>query len=303
MGLTGVIYASIVVAWAAYLVPQALRRHDEVARKRSIERFSSAMRVLSRRGGSSRVGGRMVVTPPRSVDRVVTPSLKADGPVGDMAELVRTSRVAMRAAAARRRRVLLVLAIAAAGTGGLCALGYLPWWSVAIPLGLVLGFLFMARRQARAANESYWAEAAAARPQVSNVVRRAATRVDASHGNAKPHDPQDDEPTVWLSAEELRAVAAAGLAHDLAQERVVAVALSTADGGSLGGSLWDPLPVTLPTYVGAPVAKRTTRTIQLGEPGTWSSGHSDADSQTGAGAVEVEHTDEIGAEPRRAVNG
>jgi hypothetical protein len=39
-----------------------------------------------------------------------------------------------------------------------------------------------------------------------------------------------------------------------------------------GGSLWDPLPVTLPTYVSAPKAPRTLRTIDLSEPGTWSSG-------------------------------
>ena len=39
-----------------------------------------------------------------------------------------------------------------------------------------------------------------------------------------------------------------------------------------GGSLWDPLPVTLPTYVTKPKARRTVRTIDLGEPGTWTSG-------------------------------
>ena len=39
-----------------------------------------------------------------------------------------------------------------------------------------------------------------------------------------------------------------------------------------GGSLWDPLPVTLPTYVTKPQAKRTVRTIDLGEPGTWTLG-------------------------------
>ena len=37
-----------------------------------------------------------------------------------------------------------------------------------------------------------------------------------------------------------------------------------------GGSLWDPLPVTLPTYVIKPKARRTVRTIDLSEPGTWS---------------------------------
>ena len=62
------------------------------------------------------------------------------------------------------------------------------------------------------------------------------------------------------------------------EEHVVALPLESPQ----GGSLWDPLPVTLPSYVNAPVAPRTFRTIELGEPGTWSSGHSDADSETAA---------------------
>ena len=42
------------------------------------------------------------------------------------------------------------------------------------------------------------------------------------------------------------------------------------------GTLWDPLPVTLPTYVTKPAAaRRTVRTIELGEPGAWTSGHTE----------------------------
>ena len=39
----------LAVAWAVYLIPKALKHHDEVARTRSIDRFSTAMRVLARR--------------------------------------------------------------------------------------------------------------------------------------------------------------------------------------------------------------------------------------------------------------
>ena len=39
-----------------------------------------------------------------------------------------------------------------------------------------------------------------------------------------------------------------------------------------GGSLWDPLPITLPTYVSKPRATRTVRTVDLSGPGTWTSG-------------------------------
>ena len=37
--------------------------------------------------------------------------------------------------------------------------------------------------------------------------------------------------------------------------------------------LWDPVPVTLPTYVGKAAAQRTVRTIDLDATGVWTSGH------------------------------
>ncbi len=40
-----------------------------------------------------------------------------------------------------------------------------------------------------------------------------------------------------------------------------------------GEALWDPLPVTLPTYVTKPRAGRTVRTIDFGAAGAWTSGH------------------------------
>ena len=40
-----------------------------------------------------------------------------------------------------------------------------------------------------------------------------------------------------------------------------------------GEALWDPLPVTLPTYVTKPRAGRTVRTIDFSQPHTWTSGH------------------------------
>ena len=42
------------------------------------------------------------------------------------------------------------------------------------------------------------------------------------------------------------------------------------------GSLWDPLPMTLPTYVNKARARRTVRTIEL--TGMTSSGHDETDS-------------------------
>lgn len=45
---SGIIYAVVAVIWIAYFVPSWLRRHDEVSESRSVERYRSAMRVVSR---------------------------------------------------------------------------------------------------------------------------------------------------------------------------------------------------------------------------------------------------------------
>jgi hypothetical protein len=289
VGLTGVIYAAIVVAWAIYLVPLALRRHDQTARNRSIERFSSSMRVLST-GERGTADSRVVVTPPRAADRVVGPEPAVPTVTDGASAAVRpVSRKALREAAARRRRVLCVLVALTFITGAVSVLGVIPAWSFAVPIAVIVVFLAVARRQVRLANELYWRRAADARAASSNVVRRAAAaRIDATHGAAREsqkrrapvssggdgspvaddQDP-DDEPTITLSAEQL-AAARRGLTED----HVVAVPLQTSD----GSSLWDPLPITLPAYVDKPVAKRSVRKISIGEASTWSSGHSAAAS-------------------------
>jgi hypothetical protein len=260
--LTGVIYGAIVVVWAAYLVPLALRRHDEASRSRSIARFSSAMRVLARRGP---VG---TVAASASARVVLTPKAKDSGPIlpqpgsapPEAVPALGSNRAVARAAAARRRRVLSLLAGLAIVVVLVSLVGVLPRWSPLVPATLIVVFLAVARRSVRQANEAHWvADAAATEKSPTIVVRRSAVRVDAAPRL------DDDEPTVTIRL----------------QERVDAVPLETSE----GASLWDPLPVTLPSYVSAPVAKRTFRTIELGEPGTWSSGHSEADSETVAASA------------------
>jgi hypothetical protein len=75
-----------------------------------------------------------------------------------------------------------------------------------------------------------------------------------------------------------------------------AVAVPTAD----GGTLWDPLPVTLPTYVTKAQARRTVRTIDLGEPGTWTSGRTAEDARIAAQA-DADGAKPTDAEAHRAV--
>jgi hypothetical protein len=62
---SGIIYAVVAVIWIAYFVPAWLRRHDEVSESRSVERYRSAMRVVSR-GTGAEIG---VTTSERAEER------------------------------------------------------------------------------------------------------------------------------------------------------------------------------------------------------------------------------------------
>lgn len=296
----------LALAWAVYLIPKALKHHDEVARTRSVDRFSTAMRVLARREPVDRRNARLVVTPARSGERVLVPSR----PREDAAESapaqpvvaqrsVAARRAAARAAARRRRRVTLFLIGVDAVVATLAGFSLMPWWSVAIPVALTLLYLVLCRRQVRRENAALGSPAvvagrsAAEESAASEASPRRAVRVDASYG------------TVQASR---RAAAVHGdefSAHeDTVQVQVadlerVGVSAETVD----SGSLWDPLPVTLPTYVNKARAARTVRTIDLSAPGTWTSGRDEADSalveqtvaETAEEAVEPESWRAVGS--------
>ncbi|MDH6706299.1 hypothetical protein P3T27_003022 [Kitasatospora sp. MAA19] len=65
MSSSGLIYAVIVGAWAAYLVPMWLRRQDELNEARPTERFSTAIRLLAGRSGLERRAARALGDEPR----------------------------------------------------------------------------------------------------------------------------------------------------------------------------------------------------------------------------------------------
>lgn len=269
----------LAVAWAVYLIPQAVRHHDEVARSRSVDRFSTAMRVLARREPVDRHSARLVVTPSRETSRVVTPSRVPSAAV---------RRAAARAAARRRRRVLAVLLVADLVVLTLAALSVLPWWAVAVPVTLTAAYLVLIRTQVRREDDATWTgPVARARTDESEAAPRRAIRVDSHYGTLA-------EPAVMAAADDDT------MEIPVAALDAVAVAVETVD----GGSLWDPLPVTLPTYVGKAKAGRTVRTIDLSAPGTWSSGRDEADSalvEQAAATEAAEAEVAADAEPRRAV--
>ena len=111
--LSALIFVALAVAWAVYLVPKALKHHDESARSRSVDRFSHTMRVLARREPVDRR-----TRPPRRHPRssasqatVVTKAAPPPEPVAGVRALtdpgqLRARRAAAKRATKRRRNVL-----------------------------------------------------------------------------------------------------------------------------------------------------------------------------------------------------
>ena len=311
----------LALAWAVYLIPKALKHHDEIARTRSIDRFSTAMRVLARREPVNRRDARLVVTPPRPAAPPVASaaSVTSVASVVGVAEEVRrpasrsqARRAAARAAARRRRHVLLFLLVIDLAVTAVAAFALLPWWSVAIPTGLTLLYLALCRRQVRRENDVLWEqEGEAPVDPESEIAPRRAIRVDAPYGTPLTgrndqgfEEVSPDEDTVAIPAAAVAAALGAGSLAEADQAaaralsvETVAVSVPTTD----GGSLWDPLPVTLPTYVSKRRAARTVRTIDLSEPGTWSSGRSEADSKLVEEATAAQDESKADQDSRRAV--
>jgi hypothetical protein len=256
------------------------------------------MRVLARREPVNRRDARLVVAPARAADN---PRLLAPAPRAEAAATIppavrrKAARAAARAAARRRRRILGFLLFSTVVVTGLAAVALVPWWSVAIPGGLTVLYLVLCRTQVRRERDAGWdadlaASVAALEPAEP---RRGAARVDAAYGTPRQ--------AVAVNAEGFTDLDPNEDTVSIAVPVVDAVVVPTVD----GGSLWDPLPVTLPTYVTKPKAHRTVRTIDLQEPGSWTSGRTAEDSRLVAetSATEVsEETEEAPAvEQQRAV--
>jgi hypothetical protein len=252
MGTTGLIYVAIVAAWAAYLVPMMLKRNDEASRRRSAEAYSSsAARVLSRTDGgyAVRAPGTGVTTPAGTTVTGTSAHGATVTTTGEpQAEPPPPRYVpnrARRVAAMRRRRVLSILTLSLLSMTALAGLGMLLWWSVSIPAGLIVAFVVLTRVQLRRQARERAAFVAERRA-------RAAARHDRGPAVAPPSSP-DNEMTVEVKL-------------PVAEPAKPEPKPISSEG------LWDPVPVTLPTYVLKEKAPdRTVRTINLSGPEVFSS--------------------------------
>lgn len=230
---SGLIIAFVVAVWAAYFVPLALRRYDEATKNASVESTGFLSRVINR---------------PKAAEP--EQPVAVEEPVVETPVAPKTTSKAARVAAARRRRTLLTLLFVAAVVGGLAGFAIVPMYAVAAPAALIVAWLVACRLQVRAERG------------ISRSARQAVV---------------DTEDTVIVSGqfEDINP----GLKHVMEDVPLEANALddqiviAVPSASTTGEALWDPLPVTLPTYVTKPRAGRTVRTIDFGAAGAWTSGH------------------------------
>lgn len=267
---SGLIFIAVAVAWAAYLIPLAVRHHDEADRTRSIERFSHRLRVLARREPVDKRSARLVVKPgsPASTAQPVEESAPEPAPVVELTPAQRRARrAAAQRATKRRRNVLALLLLANVVVATLAGLRVHSWWYVAIPGGLLVAWLVLCRVMVRG-------EQAALRPQAAKTPKAPKAPKTPKASTTAPERAAEPAPEAEVVEE----------AGEVTEEIAVVVEVEadvpvTADVPT-DPTLWDPVPVTLPTYVSKPAAaRRTVRQIELDDTGVWTSGRTEIDSK------------------------
>ncbi|MEW1634428.1 hypothetical protein AB0469_10170 [Streptomyces sp. NPDC093801] len=296
MSSSGLIYAVIVGAWAAYLVPMWLRRQDELNEARPTERFSTAIRLLSGRAGMERryakglrERGEVQAEPqphadPDAATETVN-SVDADARALGVSptraeprsvEVERVERVRRQQrlqVLARRRRTTALLFLAFSGGAIAAAVGGLRYlWAPAVPALLLSAYIVHLRVQERRRYEFTMdrrrAEAAARALRESRSRHR-----DRSDRDPEPAGAAEPDPAPPVSPQEAgRRALVEQTDHaewvDQQRER---------ERGPARGDSWEPVPVPLPTYVTAPVAPRATGPVN---PDGWSATRSSAAEPT-----------------------
>ncbi|MGK4582641.1 divisome protein SepX/GlpR [Kitasatospora sp. HPMI-4] len=203
MSSSGLIYAVIVGAWAAYLVPMWLRRQDELNEARPTERFSTAIRLLAGRSALERRAARSLgddddspASEPVPGTGSVDSSESADG--GDSDVPSQAAQGAPHRGAqeypgerraqllARRRRMVTTLFLAfAAGAVIAAVAGVAFLWVPAVPAALLTFYIGYLRRLERQRYEVKLdrARAAQAAERLRERERARAGRSEAEEGD------------------------------------------------------------------------------------------------------------------------
>ncbi|GAA3064031.1 hypothetical protein GCM10017562_31960 [Streptomyces roseofulvus] len=317
MSSSGLIYAVIVGAWAAYLVPMWLRRQDELNEARPTERFSTAIRLLSGRAGMERRYAKEL----RERDRT---ALEAAPDVDPDAATEHLSSVDVRAFSAPPARTEARLELpepepraeperrperepepapaaaarpAAGGAAERARRGKALARRRRTTIVLFSAFTLGAVVAAVGGVAFLWAPGVPAvllsayivhlrgqerRRFVYVMDRRraeaAAARLRESRRAAAPAPEPEPTPAPVVSPQE-------------ADRRALVEQTDHAEWvdqqrerGPARGDSWDPVPVPLPTYVTAPVAPRASHGVDVTDPETWSAARSSTAEQPPAAA-------------------
>lgn len=213
--LAGILISIVVVAGLAFALPWVMsqRSSDIDLEDDPAERFSNSVRILR-----------------RDIEDFHDEDASAvSTPLTRRAELHELRMIARQAA---RRRLVVVCALGAsmvvlAVTSGV---GLTHWWSLAIPAGLLVAFLVVARFS------------------VVGMHRSLDSRADAVDRGF-----DDDEDTDIIDLTDAEGTESIEISVDLSMPTTT-------------GVLWEPIPVTPATYVSQPLLPRTVRTIDLSAP-------------------------------------
>lgn len=252
------------VAWLAFGVPQFLSvpRTVEDEIEDPAARLSGAVRVL-RASGSPQVGTSAGTTAQGGLQVPSVPLVGADGQqfaVAELstrltrrAELSRLRQIELAAVRIRRRALLGVLALNLLVVGGALAGWWSWWWCTGGGALLVLGFV-------------------ALRMSVVLVDRELDRRIEALRDG-------NHERTLAISRTDLLQafeqhggqLGQEGSGPDASRTSRDVVSfrrplLDDVPSRDASPALWEPVPVTAPTYVQRPLAARTVRTIDLSSP-------------------------------------
>ncbi|MFE6739129.1 divisome protein SepX/GlpR [Streptomyces tubercidicus] len=305
MRSSGLIYAVIVGAWAAYLVPMWLRRQDELNEARPTERFSTAIRLLSGRAAMQRrYDKRRGEYPADDAGDAADPDAPADEAAdrafGDpaAAEAAETGHTRAKAAPprpsaaertkrakvlARRRRTTTILFLTFTVGAVVAAVGGIPFlWAPALPALLLTAYIIYLRAQERRrftfTMDRRKAEAAAQRlregrrrpPQAADQ-----PPADEHPAEARTDTPADAVPEPPRPATPAHTAGRRALVEETDHAEWVDQQRERERPHPATGS-WEPVPVPLPTYVTAPVAPRATSHVDLDADDAWSSARSSA---------------------------
>jgi hypothetical protein len=244
---TSLIFVALAIAWAVYLIPKAVKHHDEVVRSRSVDRFSQTMRVLARREPVSRRNARLVVTPGRGAQAPIVTKKATAAPEEPTPQVpAALSRAAVQRATRRRRRVLGLILLSLVAVAVCAAVGLFSWAYVALPAGVLVAWLVACRVMVKSERRVGVPASVAASTAPDHQVPASATCPDLDSAYEGAYSLDDTSTTPAIT----------------------------------DPTLWDPVPVTLPTYVTKPTAaRRTVRTIDLDATGVWTSGRTESDAQ------------------------